>query len=288
MASIVVFVDRWEGTEEAFLWLDYLVSQLGGRLVLVDAVTQDACLAGSRGHRDPAQMEASAYAHMASVCQRLKREVHLQALHGAMVETLPIAAVANEAELVVLLEPEGREASRWMFRAEALKTTLRCQCPVLLLTTGYAPHGRGLILLPHDGSEAAAVTFPVAQRLASALGWGIVLLQVLPLEADDWQGDPEIEELVRRWQAVAHERLTLAAEELRRSGVEVRVETALGSPAQAILRVAHALDADLIVLATHGRSRGAGHRLGATAEAVFMRSPLPCLLVPSGAEGHGA
>ena len=73
------------------------------------------------------------------------------------------------------------------------------------------------------------------------------------------------------------EKLTVAHLEGR--GVAYKIETRSGEAADGILRQAQETDADLIVMATHGR-KGVSHFLiGSVAERVIRRSPRPVLVV---------
>ena len=70
---------------------------------------------------------------------------------------------------------------------------------------------------------------------------------------------------------------TLAAQKTR--GVEVAAVLKSGEPRETILAVAKDLDADLIVIGTHGR-RGLAHMLlGSVAEYIVRTSPQPVLTV---------
>ena len=64
------------------------------------------------------------------------------------------------------------------------------------------------------------------------------------------------------------------------AGIEnIETHTAIGTPFQQIIRQAEELDADLIVMGTHGRT-GIEHVLvGSTAERVVRRSKIPVLTV---------
>ena len=62
-------------------------------------------------------------------------------------------------------------------------------------------------------------------------------------------------------------------------GVEYELVTDLGSPATAILRVATTLSADVIVMATHGRTGFSRAFFGSIAEDVLREAPCPVLTV---------
>jgi nucleotide-binding universal stress UspA family protein len=135
------------------------------------------------------------------------------------------------------------------------------------------------ILVPHDFSDAATHAFRVAIALAREHRGRLTVLHVvtpyqpvtqLP-EVTGWISDAEIvagtkrslDELVRR--------------ELRGRGPATRFDVELGDPATRI--VAAAKSADLIVMATEGRT-GLSHLLiGSVAEKVVRHSPVPVLTV---------
>ena len=136
------------------------------------------------------------------------------------------------------------------------------------------------ILVPHDFSDAATHALRVAVRLARQHGGRLTVLHVvtpyqpvveLP-EVGGWIDDREIiagakrslGELVRR--------------ELRGRGAPpARFDVDLGEPSTRIVKAA--AKADVIVMATEGRT-GLSHLLiGSVAEKVVRHSPIPVLTI---------
>jgi nucleotide-binding universal stress UspA family protein len=66
---------------------------------------------------------------------------------------------------------------------------------------------------------------------------------------------------------------------------ELRLDVATGKPAIEILRVALRLDADLIVMSTHGRTGLSKVFFGSTTERVLRETTVPVLVTPSGDPG---
>lgn len=119
------------------------------------------------------------------------------------------------------------------------------------------------ILVPLDDSAEARVALPYAAALA-APGTEIVLLTVVPsANAAD----------------LAPAGLESAAQRLRVGGQQVHTEVAIGDPARRIIDTAVDLDAEMIVMASHGR--GALGRLiyGSVADRVGRASPIPVMVV---------
>ena len=64
----------------------------------------------------------------------------------------------------------------------------------------------------------------------------------------------------------------------------VQAQVAVGKPAEAIVRVAHEVGVDLIVMGTHGRTGVRHLLLGSVAEAVIRRARCPVMTVRSGGD----
>jgi nucleotide-binding universal stress UspA family protein len=74
---------------------------------------------------------------------------------------------------------------------------------------------------------------------------------------------------------------------LRAEGISVETQHVIGSPVHEICHAAAELDADLIVMGTHGRTGLRHVILGSVAEKVVRRAPCAVLTVhPSGEAAH--
>ena len=78
-----------------------------------------------------------------------------------------------------------------------------------------------------------------------------------------------------------HRRTQQAAEKLRSSGIDATALCPQGSTVETILHEAEKLDADLIVIGSHGH--GAIHRvlLGSVSEGVLRKAACPVMIVPA-------
>jgi nucleotide-binding universal stress UspA family protein len=130
------------------------------------------------------------------------------------------------------------------------------------------------ILVPLDGSPLAECAVPYAETVARASGAQIVLLRATV--AHTLLGTGPGDEVAAEQEA--EEYLAGVATRLSdRSGVVTA--TFYGAPAEAIIEEIRLREADLVVMATHGRA-GLGRLVfGSVAEAVLDRSPVPVLLV---------
>ncbi|MGH6959687.1 MAG: universal stress protein, partial [Dongiaceae bacterium] len=110
------------------------------------------------------------------------------------------------------------------------------------------------ILVPLDGSDLAEQALPYAEALAEP-GCQLILLEV-GQETDDDLSLPE-----------------------RHAGSCARLETAVGDPAEQILRVARDLGVGMIVMTTHGRGAIGRWAFGSVADTVTRMAPVPVLVV---------
>jgi nucleotide-binding universal stress UspA family protein len=130
------------------------------------------------------------------------------------------------------------------------------------------------ILLPLDGSPLAEQALPHAEWVAQRLGARIVLTRVLPIVTSTG----EIDDLGAAASGRAY--LDQIAAGLSEHGLDCQSELPAGHPATEILDQARTSGADLIVMATHGRSGPGRWLYGSVADAVLRDSPIPVLLVP--------
>jgi nucleotide-binding universal stress UspA family protein len=136
------------------------------------------------------------------------------------------------------------------------------------------------MLVPLDGSPLAEQALAVAERLAHAVSGRLVLVRAVQVftfpgvDARDAQVAASGE---------AQEYLDSHASRLTGSGLAVETAVPYGEAATEILDEIGLHKADLIVMATHGRT-GAGRWLyGSVADEILRRAPLPVMLVPPGA-----
>jgi nucleotide-binding universal stress UspA family protein len=163
--------------------------------------------------------------------------------------------------------------------------------PVPLLLVRPDPASRATvqrIVVPLDGSDMSEAILRHAGPLARLAGAEIVLLEVVrPIGAAVWLPEGAImastvpeEDLLRQQEQGASAYLQRTAAGLAASGVRARASVEVAtSVASAVLRAAEAEKADLIAMATHGRSGLARLALGSVADKVVRGSHVPVLLV---------
>lgn len=138
------------------------------------------------------------------------------------------------------------------------------------------------ILLTTDFSETSKRAFAPAVTLAERFGATILLAYVeedrLPPLVVEYMA-VGVEDILSQQADHAGERLRAVAESDLREAQRVEPLVVMGTPHVEIVRLAEERNADLIVMATHGRGFISHAILGSTAERVLRRAPCPVLIV---------
>jgi nucleotide-binding universal stress UspA family protein len=133
------------------------------------------------------------------------------------------------------------------------------------------------VVVPLDGSRLAERAVPAALALARAGGGRVLFVQVVQ-ERRPFVGGGSSNLVARELQA-AGEYLTSVRERFWHVGVPTEVTVRLGRPAEVIRWVIRESAADLVVMATHGRSGLRREHLGSVALDV-LHADVPLLLHP--------
>jgi len=149
-----------------------------------------------------------------------------------------------------------------------------------------------IILHPTDFSERSQYAFQLACSLARDYEARLIVLYVAqptPVIFGEMVAVPQVplDEELRPWRQKLHE--------LQQTTAQTQVETNLrvGDPAEEVLREAEEMQADLIVMGTHGRTGLGRVLMGSVAEQVVRRATCPVLTIklpaasrPMGHEDH--
>jgi nucleotide-binding universal stress UspA family protein len=184
---------------------------------------------------------------------------------------------------VVVMATHGRSGpGRWLYGSVADEILRRALVPVILVPPGVTapwPTDRPpRILVPLDGSRHAEAALGPAEELAAQLGSEIVLLELVEFPPYSFLGDGNAYLAAfdpdgalgeaRQYLGALATRLALG-----------RVLAGLGYPAFAIAEVAGREKADLMVMATHGRSGLARLVLGSVATGTLQHASVPLMLI---------
>ncbi len=189
---------------------------------------------------------------------------------------------------LIAMSTHGRTGlDRWVRGSVAERVLRAATVPV------YAVNPRGVVvegdqvggwtrvLVPLDGSERAQRVLPLAGEFALASGAQAELV-LLHVDEPEVPGVHPVDEVAgRHAQARAEAVLASCRDRLLQAGLErVRILGRFGrDPAHEVLETAGELGADLIAIASHGRTGLARWRFGSVAERVLREAAAPLLVV---------
>lgn len=136
------------------------------------------------------------------------------------------------------------------------------------------------ILLPLDGSDIAETALPSAAALAHHFDAKIVLVRIVPSAI--FEPDLNFNDLVMRQDRLIQDARDYLSSVCRRpplNDVSVKAIVLEGPPAETIIEAADRFEADIIVMATHGRGGVERWVLGSVADKVVRGATVPVLLV---------
>lgn len=138
------------------------------------------------------------------------------------------------------------------------------------------------ILVPVDFSEVSQEVARIAGGLGKALSATVELLHVLPpnYEAEEAGRRLDSQKLEHLFPKDAQLLEDLAVQ-IRSLGCSVNTSLAEGKTLQSILHEADRVDADLIIMGSHGHTSLYHLLVGSVSEGVIHKSSRPVLLVPS-------
>jgi len=143
------------------------------------------------------------------------------------------------------------------------------------------------IIVPLDGSERAEQALPVAAHLAQSSGGTVVLLQVFAISSGAaWQvmeGSPWVQEELDTERVSVKSYLEKVASKEALLDVATEIVVADGMPAEQILKVADAQQANLIVMCSHGYTGFKRWVIGSVAQKVARHGHVLVLILREGA-----
>jgi nucleotide-binding universal stress UspA family protein len=236
------------------------------------------------GPAERASLErAEAEAMIMNLAQRL-RQAGLDAVglfrEGAAARVIQGVAAETKADLILMATHADGLVGRFFLGSVADEVVRNGSVPVLMITARCQhpwPGDRQLrVLVPLDGSSLAERALMPAMQLVSTIKGQLVLLTVLN-DTRSTSSDSRAESATE--QAAAQRQLDVVATRLQAAGLSVNTRVSVGAVGASIVHEAAMLDADLIALATHGRSGLARLLTGSVARQVVEVADRPVLLV---------
>jgi nucleotide-binding universal stress UspA family protein len=139
------------------------------------------------------------------------------------------------------------------------------------------------ILTPVDSSEAADLVFTAAADLAHAVGGRLVLLTVVqpPVFTAEYSMLMEnVVEITAIGERAAEKQLAKLQKRAEREGLVVETIQYSGAPIPHIIEQAEKLNADYIVMGSHGHTAFYDLLVGSTTHGVLKRAKCPVVIVP--------
>jgi nucleotide-binding universal stress UspA family protein len=140
-----------------------------------------------------------------------------------------------------------------------------------------------LILVPLDGSKRAETILPYVEDLAQSRGSHVLLLEVIEPSTSmvtPYDMVPYYDaELMQKWIEEAKGYVETIQARLRDKGIDCRGIVEQGPVVRTVLEVAEREGADLIAMASHGRSGLARVFYGSVAAGILQQADRPLLLV---------
>ena len=220
---------------------------------------------------------------------------------GLHVETIVAPEPAAEAIVsfvrtrpvdMVIMSTHGRSGlGRAVFGSVAEAVLAHSHVPLLLLRAAkdvpdFGPMVHPRILVPLDGSHFAEAALPHAAALTKALDGTLVLSEVClePVDMSIWNANTkqllnDIERIHQRERRHAEGYLAHLQVQFEAEGLKVETCVCRGAPGERVRQQCEQLGANLVVMATHGRSGLSRAILGSVALDVLHHGHLPMLLV---------
>ena len=294
MDRIIVPLDGSELSERALGLGVALAEAYGGQLELVHVVDEPLAYTLMPGLAIPDPLSAERY--LQRVAGHLREGLHVttNVIHGEPVTAL-LDLTRDAPNTMIVMSTQGRGGLGRLMLGSVTDKVLRGATVPVAVVRGSAPvpqRGLRTILVPLDDSRFSESALPLAADLARQLDATLSLVQVCepfwsaPSAASIpdamYVTDMNLSELERENLTGARRYLDLVATERRAQGVRVIWEVRTGKAADEILRATETTDADLIVMATHGRSGIRRWAFGSVTNELLHRGTTPILAIPVG------
>ena len=278
----------------------FLADKLGAHVTLLHIIERGAP-ATVHGARHLRQRD-EACAYLDEIRQRAfpPNATVLCHVHEAAFADVARGVVEHESELapdlIVLCAHGSRGLRERIFGRIAQQVVGLGRVPVLLIrppTGGVAAFDCRAILVPEDGRPEHEIGLQVAADLARPTGAQLNLLFVVPTAATLAGTDAATSQLLpgstrimldlaeRGARAHLQQHVAALVGGAFSPALSVAAHVLRGDPAREVCALAEKLNADLVVLATHGKAGAAAFWSGSVAAKVIRDCPRPLLLVPA-------
>ncbi len=182
-------------------------------------------------------------------------KIRAQVLGGDVAGAIVDTAYTEQPDLIMMSTHGYSGLTRWVLGSVTEKVLRSAPCPVLAVRAARHPRR---VLITLDGSPLAESALAPGLNIAQSLAAEVTLLRCVPHVVSDGQLDDHERGLSRRMQEdfliEAREYLKARLATAVQSGLVIKADVRIGSPAEKILEYIETYGVDLIVMATHGRT----------------------------------
>jgi len=280
--KVLLPLDGSDAAEEVIPYGEELAKNLGAELILFHTCVPEYRLARNMHRLYLVKTAELMQARLAKDCPECPR-VQAEFLQGDFATSLTDYVAARDIDLVVMAAHGFTSIRVRKTGSVADKIFRLLQCPSLLIRNGDAER-RGKkklmsrILLPLDGSKGGEAALPLVRQLAGKLKADVNLFSM----ADKAFLAGEVEDTKSNNAARKRTAAYLSGVEagLKKDGIKVSSTAGLGTDvAAAIEEAVDNVDADLVVMATRGRSPSTAWAPGSISHKILNTGDLPLLIV---------
>ncbi len=213
------------------------------------------------------EWEGDARAGLEALVQRAEAQGVAAEIIISRGQTAPHAIMAEAERLrpdFIVMGRRGRSDLKTILMGSVTARVIGSSPVPILVVPRLGPFTFGRPLLASDGSPHSESAWRQALGLARA--WSVRLLAVSAAQKEEEY--PEVEGILQKLQ-----------EEAKQQGIPLTAHMVQGLPAEALLRAAEVLQADLLILGSHGRTGLKRLFMGSVAERVVGRAACPVLIV---------
>jgi nucleotide-binding universal stress UspA family protein len=294
--TLLVPLDGSELAERALPYATALASATGGKLALVRVALAPApaTLDGATWVQDQSEAVAEAEQYLADVATKLRTRLAVEtSVPYGRAPSCIVDSITEMGADAVVMATHGRTGLKHLLVGSVAEAVIADSAVPVFVTyarPGEMPqapfdpaHAR--VIVPLDGSEFASAALPTAVELVASSGELVLVSVVAPpdhVERDEVGRvvaylDQQEEAQTRETRDYLH---TIARQMVEKyPGLRVSVEVRVGPPADGVIAAAADRVADLVVMASHGRT-GIGRAVfGSVTGAVLRGGFTPVLVV---------
>ncbi len=292
--KILATTDFSELSLEGVDYANALAGELGGALSIVNVVQPSVALGGTESvviARSDDEIVKLERRHLSKLSKKLAKEgrpITPYTLYGKAYREVATLAKERNFDLIVTATHGNTGLKRVLVGSTAEWVVRYAPCPVLTVPAQIADRksgkrwvsGLSKILVPIDFSETSTKALPYAAAIAEKFKAEVTLIHVTEappvLGGFDYVPSADLE---ARSKQAAEELLARVQREAFGENIYTDAIVRAGTPFHEITKAASRLEADLIILTTHGRT-GLKHAvLGSTAERIVRYATCPVLVV---------